>query len=408
MRILMLSHGYLNTISGVAQVVQKLARAMVERGHAVMVVSGHQNGAGITTGQDQGVMIHWAHSLPNPFWKDGPIPFVGRNDLRQLIASFQPDLIHAHENLLLSWGVLFLRTELQIPLLASCYYFPSFYQHYLPYGQKLDPIIQTFAWNYAIPELNRFDHTIFSTTTQAQAFKEHGLSTPYSVISNGVDMHLYHPANGGDAVIDQVIEARFQLPSHPRLLYNGRLAKDKRIDLLIKAMPRLVETCAAHLLLTGRGDDRARLENLAHQLGVEAHVHFLGFVSDADLPAIFRLSDLFVIGSICEVQSIPTLKALASGLPVVAARAGALVELVQEGQNGYLVTPGDARALAEGVERVLAEPQKRLLFQEIGRALSQAHDERLTFNRFEQLYSELFLLKKEFNHQPRQKHRQGN
>jgi 1,2-diacylglycerol 3-alpha-glucosyltransferase len=389
MRILMLSHGYLNTISGVAQVVQKLARAMVQRGHAVTVISGHQNGTGMKTGLDEGVSLYWARSLPNPFWKDGPVPYISRNDLRQLITEFRPDLIHAHENFWLSWELLFLRAELNIPLVSSCYYLPSFYQHYLPYGRLFDPLLQTIIWDYSIPELNRFDHAIFSTATQARAFQEHGLRTPYSVISNGVDPIRYHPPNQRQAALDKAVESQYRLPSHPRLLFNGRLAKDKHIDLLIEALPRLVEATGAHLLLAGRGDDRSRLENLARQRGVCQHVHFLGFVPDDDLPVIFRLSDVFVIGSICEVQSIPGLKALASGLPIVAANAGALIELVQVGQNGYLAPPGDVQALAAAVERVLAEPDQRPHYREVSLALSHAHDERFTFDRYEHLYSEL-------------------
>jgi glycosyltransferase involved in cell wall biosynthesis len=399
MRVLMLSHGYPPTVSGVTLVVQRLARALVQRGHPVMVITAGKDHSETLPGDDQGVILRRVSTLPNLFWQEGPIPYTSLNNLGHFIAEFQPDLIHTHENLFLSLGLLSLRSSLEMPLVSSCYFFPSYFQHYLPGGRLYDPLLQAVGWALTISELNHYDHIVFSTNTQAQAFQEHGLQSPFSVISNGVDTIRYHPAGRRDAIFDAAVEAHFVLPPHPRLLFNGRLAKDKRIDLLIQAMPHLWKEAHAHLLLAGRGDDRPRLENLARQLGVEDCVHFLGFVPADDLPAIFRLSDVFTIASICEVQNIPCLKALASSLPIVAACAGALPELVLEGQNGYLVTPGDPQALAEAVLRVLDKPILSQHFREVSLALSCAHAERFTFDRYEQLYSD--LLEQQFNSQPR-------
>ena len=97
MRIMMFSHGYPPTISGVTLVVQKLRRAMVERGHAVMVVTASEKNLPYQS-EDQGVQLERILGLPNPFWWEGPMPFIFPGNIRSLADRFKPDIIHTHDN----------------------------------------------------------------------------------------------------------------------------------------------------------------------------------------------------------------------------------------------------------------------------------------------------------------------
>jgi 1,2-diacylglycerol 3-alpha-glucosyltransferase len=195
----------------------------------------------------------------------------------------------------------------------------------------------------------------------------------------------YHSTNGRE----QEIENRYALPPGPRLLFVGRLAKDKKIDLLIQAMAKLDHQQSAHLLIVGRGDDRARLEELVEKLEVGERVHFLGFVPEEDLPAIYRASDIFTIASICEVQSIPTLQATVSGLPIVAANAAALPELVEDQGNGRLVPPDDPQAISEAVQYILANPQRKKSFGEVSLEIGRPHAQEFTFQQYETFYRQV-------------------
>jgi glycosyltransferase involved in cell wall biosynthesis len=204
------------------------------------------------------------------------------------------------------------------------------------------------------------------------------------VISNGVDAALYRPGDRSE----KDVEAEYGLPVGRRILAVGRLARDKKLEVLIRAMQHIRSTHPAHLLLAGRGDDRPHLVNLAESLGLQNAVHFLGFVPEEDLPALYRLSDLYAIASDVEVQSIPTLQAVATGLPVVAANAAALPELVRDGENGFLAPPGDAEAFAASIRRLLDDPKKAAAFGRASLAISQAHAEERTFDSYEALYRE--------------------
>ena len=168
MRILMLSHGYPPTVSGVTLVVQRVSRALVQRGHEVTVLTGRQRGESdrIT---DQNVKVIRIRSRRNPYWQEGPIPLVSQGILRSVIDETRPDVIHTHESALLTLQLIRLRSELRLPMVASCYFYPYFVPHYLKLGKLFQPFVETLFWKYGVFYLDYFDHVIFSTLTQRAA-----------------------------------------------------------------------------------------------------------------------------------------------------------------------------------------------------------------------------------------------
>ena len=196
----------------------------------------------------------------------------------------------------------------------------------------------------------------------------------------------HYQANGDG---QDSVENRYGLPKGRRILFVGRLAKDKSIDVLIRAMQHVPTELNAHLVLVGRGDDRPELETLVAELGLERRVHFCGFVDENDMPALYRACDIFAIASTCEVQSLPTLAAMSSALPVVAADALSLPELVKNGINGYLAPPGDAPYTGACISRLLADPALAQRMGQAGLQMVQPHAEQYTFDAYEGLYQQL-------------------
>lgn len=382
MRILMLSHGYPPVISGVTLVVQKVAREMVRRGHNVTVVTASDSGTEYRD-HDQGVELIRVRSVPNPFWSEGRLPLLTYDELQEIVAEAQPDVINTHDSGLL--GVQLYRLEHEeghVPELLTCHYLPRYVTHYVNVGDLVEQVLEEVTWEVTMRIINGFDHVIFPTRTQKQAFVEEGLEIPSTVISNGLDIGRYNPT-GPDG---KEIVGRYQLPPGPRILVVGRLAKDKKIDVLIRAMRQVTSTHEAYLLLVGRGDDRERLQEVAESLDLRDTVRFLGFVPEEDLPALYRQSDIFAIASDVEVQSIPTLQAAATGLPIVAAEAAALPELVETNTNGHLVPPDDPTAFATAIREILDDPA---LAERLGQAsldIGRRHAEENTFDAYEALY----------------------
>ncbi len=375
MHILMLSHGYPPTISGVTLVVQKIARAMAGRGHQVTVVTASDHGAPYHD-DDQGVHLWRVRSAPNPFWSEGRLPLLTHERLIEIVNEVKPDVINTHDSALLSWQLYrYKRNKIHVPEILTCHFLPRFVTYYLHAGESIEDMVEDITWDATLHLMHSFDHVIFPSGTQRTVFIEEGLDVPSSVISNGLDTGRYTP-DGED--ID--LEGKYDLPHGPRILSVGRLALDKKIDVLIRAMAAFDQ---AHLLIVGRGDDRHELEKIADELGVTERVHFLGFVPEDDMPGIYRACDVFAIASDVEVQSIPTLQAAATGLPIVAANAAALPELVQDGHNGYLVPVGDAAAFAAGLGRIIESPALADAFRAASLQIGRQHAEELTFQAYE-------------------------
>ena len=136
------------------------------------------------------------------------------------------------------------------------------------------------------------------------------------------------------------------------LLAVARLTQQKGIDVAIRALPLLPEDTV--LVVLGEGPERARLEELARELGVEAHVFLPGRVPD--VAAWLRRATVLVHPARWEGFGLGVLEAMLAGLPVVASRVSSLPELVVDSKTGVLVHPDDPSALAAGVARALDNP----------------------------------------------------
>lgn len=146
------------------------------------------------------------------------------------------------------------------------------------------------------------------------------------VVSCGVDLQKFQPKQNAN-----LIRQRYKIPDKPILLYAGRLDKEKNLSIAIKAFYKTRQSIDAHFVLTGRGAELQRLKKLVQTLNLTEHVTFTGYLSDTEYPLIYSLANCFVNPGTAELQSIVALEAIASGLPLIAAKAMALPELVKEG-----------------------------------------------------------------------------
>jgi glycosyltransferase involved in cell wall biosynthesis len=188
------------------------------------------------------------------------------------------------------------------------------------------------------------------------------------VVHNGVDLERFAPGLA-PAAADDV----------PLVLAVGRLVEKKGFPTLIAAC-RLLHARGRHFRceIVGYGDLRAQLEDEISRAGLDDVVQLVGMRSQDELPAMYRRAAVFampaVIGTDGNRDSLPTvlLEALACGVPVVASRVTGIPEIVDDGENGLLVEPGDADELSRALERLLDDHELRRRFAEAGR--TKAHE----------------------------------
>lgn len=151
-----------------------------------------------------------------------------------------------------------------------------------------------------------------------------------------------------------------EFPKGRVILTVGRWAATERYkgtDTLIKAMPLLLPKWPElQLAAVGEGDDRAWLEELADQNGVNLHVHFLSGLSYEQLAACYSACEIFALPSRGEGFGLVYLEAMARGKPVIGGAHGGAPEVIEDSVTGYLVEHGDAAQLATSIETLLADP----------------------------------------------------
>jgi glycosyltransferase involved in cell wall biosynthesis len=176
---------------------------------------------------------------------------------------------------------------------------------------------------------------------------------PYGI---PLDRFLQEPADADvDRVTSQYLSADTALP---KLLFVGRLRYYKGLNVLIDALPAI----HAQLLIVGSGPMQAEWQAQARSRGVAARMVWLGEVPDADLPALYHLSDVFVLPAThsSEAFGLVQVEAMASGVPTICTELGTGTSWVtQHEATGLVVPPSDPRALAEGINRLLADPAWR-------------------------------------------------
>ena len=151
-------------------------------------------------------------------------------------------------------------------------------------------------------------------------------------------------------------------------LYVGRLDPEKGTDVLLRAWARVEPSGSARLQIVGTGTLDSSLRRLTTELGL-TRVTFEGFVRQSDLLGCYGRADVFVFPSLSDPWGLVINEAMASGLPVITTSApGGARELVKNGENGFIVLPGDADALAAAMSKLGGDPGLR---QRMGRSSSQ-------------------------------------
>jgi len=206
-----------------------------------------------------------------------------------------------------------------------------------------------------------------------------------SVICNGTDLQRFFPGDaekssrlkheyGLKGIVIGAIGNLYPVKGHIHLIRAARLVVD--------------EIAGANFVVIGTKTDYFSVldEEIKH-LRLEDHFRFLGFRDD--IPHLMPLIDIFVLPSNEETLSIATLEALASSKPVVATRCGGPEEIITDGENGFLVPPGNPEKLAEKILELIENPDLRRSFGEAGQKLvREKFTTEVMFDQYKHLYEE--------------------
>lgn len=356
LRVLMLATSYpLGPGDSSSVFLRYLAEQLHHQGTDVHVLVPAKTRGGSTT--EDGIHVHRFRYMFGPWQKlcygSGVLPNLKKRPWLWLVVPFfllnffgaslvqairlRPDVVHGHWVLPTGLIALLVSRMLRRPFVVTAHGSDAF-----SVKAGLMPAIKKFI-------VRRANIWTANTAVTAGAIDDFRSMQNCRIIPMGVDSGLFVPARkkSGDGT---------------RILYVGRLIKEKGVSVLLEAVAHLPDPLRSSIFLdiVGDGPDLKVLQQQARMLGIESRVSFAGSVPNEELPKIYQAASLFIGASDSEGQGVVYLEAMACGVPVIATNVGGVGEIIEHGVNGYLVAPRDPEAIAKAIVELLENDSRRL------------------------------------------------
>jgi glycosyltransferase involved in cell wall biosynthesis len=357
-------------LGGAELIAYKQAQILQQMGHEVRVFSGRLGShwfrarqAKRESGAFQITRLSLsARDISGASW-DFNSPDI-RHEFYRTLDDFSPDVVHFHNIVGLSIGMIDECYRRQIPTVMTLHdYWGICFKNTLLKNSgnvcKQGGLVcldcrEVLAGRLPLPSPVRNAHILFSlrkvdrlitpSRFVAEQYAANGIaSEQLTVLQNGIDLENFSPGQRGTARLT--------------LGFIGHLGKHKGLEILLHALS-LMDASKVRLLIVGTGEEAGPLQMFCHERGLDPYVTFCGHVDNHRIAAIYQQIDLLIVPSIWPENSPVTItEAMASGIPVIASDIGGIGEMVEDGVTGYLVPLRDSLAIAERIGRFLARPE---------------------------------------------------
>jgi len=360
MRILIWADAFWPEIGGLEVFCMHLVLRLKERGHDCLIITERNTsrGWGLSYYQEipvYGVTFHKASTN-----RDLRSMREQHEACKQLIAQFNPEIIHLNSVMRGALGFMLQQRDRRRPAILTLHD-----DTLLEYQKGL--VSAVFENVDAVVAISEFIRT-------KTLIHQPGFTDKLHIILNALSM-------------PEVLPLPF--PAEPRLLAFGRFIKEKGFDLAIRAFAQLAHHFPkATLTLAGHGVEHAALCSLAQETGFADRIHFPGWISPEDIPALINQHSLVIMpGRWEEPFGLVALQTAQMGRPIIASRAGGIPEIVLDGVTGKLFESEDLPALTNCLQLLLENPA---LCEQMGRQAHVQAKKYFCFDTFVAAYENLY------------------
>jgi phosphatidylinositol alpha 1,6-mannosyltransferase len=345
-RIAYVTESFPPDVNGVAHTAVRVAEHLVSRGHDPLIIAPEPARGVSYPDSDFSFPVVRVRSMAIPRYSELRVGLPGPR-VRAAIAEHGAQLVHLAGPFVLGAGAAAYARKMNLPTVAVyATDVPAYARAY-----HTGPLGQAFAWRRLRHIHNGVTRTLAPSSATASELHAHGIERVW-LWGRGVDSVRFDPARRSETL-------RAELAPGGELIvgYVGRLAPEKRVELLAQ-VSRLP---GVRLVIVGSGPSEAQIRRML------PGALFLGKRGGEELANIYASLDVFVHAGPHDTFGNTLQEAAASGVPVVAPAAGGPIDLVRDGQTGFLVPPGDATAMAAAVGRLVADPALRTAQGRAGR-----------------------------------------
>lgn len=266
---------------------------------------------------------------------------------------------------------------LKIPIVGT-------YHTALPqYSQYLteDASVAELMWKYVLWYYDQMDLVYVPSRSTATELAERGIPRRKIIVTpRGVDNARFHPAKRSGC-----LDGHCSSKEAVKLLYVGRVSKEKNLEILVKAFRSLVQSGEkVNLFIVGDGPYREEME----QALTETPTIFMGYVEGEALAEVYASCDLFVFPSTTDTFGNVVLEGQASGLPVIVTDCGGPQENIIPGKTGLVVEGNSEKSLLDGIQTLLSDPRRLKEMGKAARGYAESRSFDIAFNKAWDLYTE--------------------
>ncbi|KAA0976581.1 glycosyltransferase family 4 protein [Paeniglutamicibacter gangotriensis] len=339
MKVAIVAESFFPEMNGVTHSLLKILQHLDARGDEVLVIapSTLENAPPSV----EGAMVRRLPAVPLAGYRNIRVAMGGVMRVKNLLAEFDPDVVHLASPFVLGWRAVRAAAALGIPSVAV-------YQTDVPgYTARYGiPFLENWAWQRVRQIHCAATKTLVPSSASLQKLQAHDVPR-LELWRRGVDTERFHPNKRS---------AQFRLsvaPAGQRIIgYVGRLALEKQVEDLAV----LAKIPGTQLVIVGDGPQREALESLIPE------AHFPGFLGGDELAAAMASFDLFVHPGELETFCQTIQEAMASGVPVIATGRGGPVDLVDSSRTGWLYAPGNLSQLRDYTMDLMGDETKRAAF----------------------------------------------
>jgi glycosyltransferase involved in cell wall biosynthesis len=359
MRVAIFTDTFKPQVNGVCRYLEEMQKYMDENQIAYrLFVPGGQSEA-----EMKNVTVF--HGRPFILYPELSISLPDYSIVDRELNTFKPDIIYLATEVSMGLVGLKYARRHNVPVVAA---YHTDFPHYLRCYRLnffVSPVWKYLAWFHSFSEMN-----VCSSMETFDQLLEHRIGA-LNMIGHGIDCEKFSPAMRSDSM------RKYYAPNvETLLLYVGRLAQEKNLDVLLNACSEIQESRNdLKLLIVGDGPAKSWLEkqNIPN-------VILLGYKSGEELSTIYASADIFVFPSASETFENVILEAMSSGLPVVAVNAGGVKDSLQHMHNGLAFRPGDHIDMAECIQKLMDDPHLTIELALKARSYALCHSWENTFN----------------------------
>ncbi|KAK6152512.1 hypothetical protein DH2020_015147 [Rehmannia glutinosa] len=355
-------------VSGYKNRFQNFIKYLREMGDEVMVVTTHEG----VPQEFYGAQLIGSKSFPCPLYEKVPLSLALSPRIISAVAQFKPDIIHASSPGIMVFGALAIAKMLDVPIVMSYHTHVPVYIPRYTFSWLVKPMWLIIKFLHGAADLTLVPSAAIGRDLVAASVTT---ANRIRLWNKGVDSESFHPRFSSQ-------EMRLRLsngePDKPLIVHVGRLGVEKSLDFLKRVMDQLPE---ARIAFIGDGPYREELEQLFS--GMPAV--FTGMLQGEELSQAYASGDVFIMPSESETLGLVVLEAMSSGLPVVAARAGGIPDIIpddHEGKTGYLFSPGDLDDCLSKLKPLLNDRELRETIGKAARVEMEKYDWRRLLGRY--------------------------